>query len=150
MNGSLKPDLSVPIFPQCPEPYHIAAVDMNQVVGRDHILMICLDTLRWDAAIMEEAAGTTPVLNRYPPWTQCFAPGDFTFPAHHAIFSGFFPAPVFARSIDDRRQLFFPKQGGNSKAPDTAFLYEGANFVEGLAHAGYQTFCIGGVSFFDD
>lgn len=130
-------------------PCHIAPVDMHQVVGTHNIVMICLDTLRWDAARDEEAAGTTAVLNRHAPWTECFAPGDFTWPAHHAIFAGFLPAPVSARTIDERRLLFFPKQGGNSLPPKGAFVYTGTTFVEGLARVGYQTNCIGGVSFFD-
>ena len=40
-------------------------IDMNKVVGTADILLICLDALRYDAAVQEEAAGTTPVLNRY-------------------------------------------------------------------------------------
>ena len=51
------------------------SVDMNQVVGAQDILFICLDTLRYDAAVEEEAAGGTPVLNRYGPWEKCQAPG---------------------------------------------------------------------------
>lgn len=54
------------------------SVDMNEVVGKKDILFICLDTLRYDAAIQEEAAGRTPVLNRYGPWEKCQAPGSFT------------------------------------------------------------------------
>ena len=40
------------------------SVDMTQVVGTNDILMICLDTLRYDAAVQEEEAGNTPVLNQ--------------------------------------------------------------------------------------
>ena len=36
---------------------------MGQVVGRCDILFICLDTLRYDVAAQQEAAGETPVLN---------------------------------------------------------------------------------------
>lgn len=39
------------------------SVDMNQVVGSSDILFVCLDTLRYDVAVEEEEAGTTPVLN---------------------------------------------------------------------------------------
>ena len=67
------------------------SVDMNQVVGKCDILMICLDTLRYDVAHQEESAGNTPVLNRYGTWEKCQAPGNFTYPSHHAMFSGFFP-----------------------------------------------------------
>ena len=62
-------------------------VDMTQVVGTCDILMICLDTLRYDAAVRQEAAGATPVLNQYGTWEKCQAPGNFTWPSHHAMFA---------------------------------------------------------------
>ena len=37
------------------------SVDMTQVVGNCDILFVCLDTLRYDAAIAEEKSGGTPV-----------------------------------------------------------------------------------------
>lgn len=126
------------------------SVDMNDVVGKCDILFLCLDTLRYDVAIKSEREGITAVLNQYGPWEKCFAPGNFTYPSHHAMFAGFLPAPVTARSIGDRPLLFFPKSIGlGKKAPQGAFAFEGTTFVEGLAKVGYQTNCIGGVSFFD-
>ena len=44
------------------------SVDMAQVVGKQDILFVCLDTLRYDAAVEEEERGGTPVLNRYGSW----------------------------------------------------------------------------------
>ena len=41
-----------------------ARVDMNQIVGKKDILFICLDTLRYDVAVAQEAAQATPVLNQ--------------------------------------------------------------------------------------
>ena len=55
------------------------SVDMTRVVGTNDILMICLDTLRYDAAVQEEEAGNTPVLNQYGKWQKCQAPGNFTY-----------------------------------------------------------------------
>ena len=63
------------------------SVDMTQVVGNCDILFVCLDTLRYDAAIAEEKSGGTPVLNGYGPWEKRQAPGNFTYPSHHAIFA---------------------------------------------------------------
>ena len=68
------------------------SVDMNRVAGSCDILFICLDTLRYDAATAEERSGGTPVLNRYGAWEKRQAPGNFTYPSHHAIFAGFLPA----------------------------------------------------------
>lgn len=125
-------------------------VDMNTVIKNNHILFICLDTLRWDVAFKEQENGGTPILNRYGKWVKSFAPGNFTYPSHHTMFIGFLPAPVEARSIGDRELLFFPKDIGMGRGgPTNAFGYEGANIMEGLEKVGYRTICIGGVAFFD-
>lgn len=125
--------------------------DMNQVAGKMDILFICLDTLRWDVAKEEEEKGHTPVLNSYGPWQKCQAPGNFTYPSHHAMFAGFLPCPWEAKSIMDRRMLFFPKNIGMGRiTPPGAFAFEGGTIMEGLEKIGYDTWCIGGVSFFDN
>lgn len=125
-------------------------VDMKQVVGKQDILLICLDTLRYDAAVMEEEAGGTPVLNRYGTWEKRQAPGNFTYPSHHAMFAGFLPCQFDAKSIADREMLFFPKQiGMGNKEPEGAFGFSGSTIMEGLEKEGYDTWCVGGVSFFD-
>ena len=67
------------------------SIDMNQVVHHQDILFICLDTLRYDVAVREEKLGNTPVLNQYGPWEKRQAPGNFTYPSHHAMFAGFLP-----------------------------------------------------------
>ena len=126
------------------------SVDMNQVVGKMDILLVCLDTLRYDVAAKEEAQGTTPVLNRYGSWKKCQAPGNFTWPSHHAMFAGFLPADYGAKNLADREMLFFPKQiGMGKKAPRGAYGFSGGTIMEGLEKEGYDTWCIGGVSFFD-
>ena len=91
------------------------SVDMTEVVGKCDILFICLDTLRYDAAIEEERCGGTPVLNRYGMWEKRQAPGNFTYPSHHAIFSGFLPAKEEAKNIAQQEKLFFPKSMGMGK-----------------------------------
>lgn len=127
-----------------------AKINMNQVVGSHDILFICLDTLRYDAAVQEEALGTTPVLNRYGPWEKRQAPGNFTYPSHHAMFAGFLPCPFEAKSSDERERLFFSRFVGMSrKVPPGAYVFSGSTIVEGLARDGYETWCVGGVAFFD-
>ncbi len=127
-----------------------STVNMNEVVGNCDILFVCLDTLRYDVASEEEEKNTTPILNQYGKWRKCQAPANFTYPSHHAMFSGFFPCDYNAKSMMDRELLFFPKNIGlGRKAPENTFAFEGATFVEGLAKVGYDTYCIGGVSFFD-
>lgn len=125
-------------------------VNMNEVVGTHDILFICLDTLRYDVAKEEEEKNNTPVLNKYGSWRKCQAPGNFTYPSHHAMFSGFLPCDYDLKSMMDREMLFFPRNIGMSKkVPPNSFAFDGPNFVEGLAKVGYETHCIGGVSFFD-
>ena len=126
------------------------SVDMNQVVGAQDILFICLDTLRYDAAVEEEAAGGTPVLNRYGPWEKCQAPGNFTWPSHHAMFAGFLPCRCHAKHVADREMLFFPRSIGlGNRVPKGAFGFSGSTIMEGLEKEGYDTWCAGGVAFFD-
>ena len=108
------------------------SVDMTQVVGAFDILMICLDTLRYDVAVEEEAAGTTPVLNRYGAWKKCQAPGNFTWPSHHAMFAGFLPCRYDAKNVADRELLFFPSSVGlGRKAPAGAYGFSGSTIMEG-------------------
>ena len=125
-------------------------VDMMQVVGKCDILFVCLDTLRYDAAIEEEKSGGTPVLNRYGAWEKRQAPGNFTYPSHHAIFSGFLPLREEAKSLAEQEMLFFPKSMGlGNKVPKGAYGFETSNLVQGLQNDGYDTWCVGGVGFFD-
>ena len=126
------------------------SVDMNQVVGVSDILFICLDTLRYDAAVQEEKSGSTPVLNRYGSWEKRQAPGNFTWPSHHSMFAGFLPAPYDAKNVADRELLFFPKGVGlGQKGPEGAYAFSGSTIMEGLSQDGYETWCVGGVAFFD-
>lgn len=113
-------------------------------------MFVCLDTLRYDVAVQEEKAGSTPVLNRYGLWEKCQAPGNFTYPSHHAMFAGFLPCRYDAKNLADREMLFFPKAIGlGKKTPEGAYGFSGSTIMEGLAKDGYDTWCVGGVSFFD-
>lgn len=125
-------------------------VNMNDIVGKYHILFVCLDSLRYDVAFEEQERGGTPTLNRYGSWRKCQAPGNFTYPSHQAMFAGFMPVDEGVLNMKDREKLFFSEDiGMGRKAPETAFHFEGATWVEGLNLIGYDTYCIGGVSFFD-
>lgn len=121
---------------------------MKKIVGKQDILMICLDTLRYDVAVAEEASGGTPVLNSYGGrWEKRQAPGNFTYPSHFAIFAGFFPSPADASVA--REWLFYPKRIGTERAaPEGSYEFEQATFVEALYAEGYETICVGGVRFF--
>lgn len=126
------------------------AINMNEIVGTHDILFLCLDTLRYDVAKEEEEKNGTPVLNQYGPWQKRQAPGNFTYPSHHAMFSGFLPCDYGVQNIMEREMLFFPKNiGMGNVKPPNSYCFSGSTFVEGLAADGYETYCIGGVAFFD-
>lgn len=125
-------------------------IDMNQIVGQYNILFVCIDSLRYDVAIREEEQGRTPVLNRYGKWRECQAPGNFTYPSHQAMFAGFLPVDAGVRDMKKREKLFFSEDiGMGRRAPEGAFCFHGSTIVEGLEREGYDTYCIGGLSFFD-
>lgn len=125
-------------------------VDMNQVVGSHHIVFLCLDALRYDVAKEAEKMGTTPCINSYGSWIKCQAVGNFTYPAHQAMFAGFFPCASDAKNHRQRISLFFPENVGmGRKAPEGVYGFRQENFIKALEEEGYTTCCIGGVSFFD-
>ena len=67
-------------------------VDMTEIVGSHDLALITLDTLRYDVAVEELAAGRTPNLARLVgTWEQRHTPGSFTYAAHAAFFAGFLP-----------------------------------------------------------
>lgn len=128
----------------------VESMDMNQIVGRQDILFVCIDSLRYDVAWQEQENGGTPVLNQYGKWKKCQAPGNFTYPSHQAMFAGFFPVEEGVRKMQQREKLFFSADiGMGRKAPEGAYSFRKATWVEELAGKGYETYCIGGVSFFD-
>lgn len=124
-------------------------LDMNQIVGTHDILLITLDTLRYDVARDLLALGRTPNLAAVLPesgWEERHSPGNFTYAAHHAFFAGFLPTPttpgVHPRSLALRFE-------GSATTTERTCLLDGSNIVSGLAAKGYHTVCIGGVGFFN-
>jgi Sulfatase len=124
-------------------------MNMNEVVGRDDLLFITLDTLRYDVAQQAWAEGRTPNLARWlgaAGWEKRHTPGNFTYAAHAAFFAGFLPTPARPGKHPRPFALRFP--GSETATADTAIL-DGDNIVAGLAQRGYHTICIGGVGFFN-
>lgn len=124
-------------------------MNMNEVVGRDDLVLITFDTLRYDVAQDRWRRGKTPFLaGLLPPsgWEERHSPGSFTYAAHAAFFAGFLPTPTRPGRHARRFALRFP--GSATTTADTCVL-DGDNIVGGLAERGYHTVCIGGVGFFN-
>ncbi|MFT3698897.1 MAG: STM4013/SEN3800 family hydrolase [Kofleriaceae bacterium] len=120
---------------------------MNEIVGTHDIALITLDTLRYDVAREELAAGRTPNLAQLVgTWQERHSPGSFTYAAHAAFFAGFLPTP--ARPGRHPRLFALRFEGSETTAANTCVL-DGASIVEGLAGRGYHTLCVGGVGFFN-
>lgn len=122
---------------------------MNEVIGRDDLLLVTLDTLRFDVAAELAAAGRLPNLARHLPggrWEKRHAPGSFTYASHQAIFAGFLPTPA---TPGPHPRLFAARFEGSETTAGRTFVYDTPDFVSALAGRGYHTVCIGGVGFFN-
>ncbi|MFD0313319.1 STM4013/SEN3800 family hydrolase [Streptomyces flavalbus] len=122
---------------------------MNEVVGGHDLLMVTLDTLRYDVAQQLAAEGRIPNLARHLPggaWERRHAPGSFTYASHQAMFAGFLPTPA---TPGPHPRLFAAAFAGSESTAEGTFVYDTPDLVSGLAAVGYHTVCVGGVGFFN-
>src|SRR3954471_9496940 len=71
--------------------------DVRSLIGTHDVLLMTIDTLRYDVARDCLARGRTPNLAAVLPggaWEPRHAPGSFTYAAHQAFFAGFLPTPI--------------------------------------------------------
>lgn len=120
--------------------------NMREIVGEYDILMITIDTLRYDVAKSEEEKGNTPNICNKRRWEKRHTPGSFTFAAHQAFFAGFLPTPANGKKGE---RLFAARFTGSETTGKNTFVFETDNIVDGLKKEGYKTICIGGVGFFN-
>lgn len=124
-------------------------IDVNQVVGTHDILLLTLDTLRYDVACDCLRRGRTPNLAALLPgglWEERHSPGNFTFATHAAFFAGFLPTPARPGKHPRLFAVRFP--GSETTTAETCVL-DAPDLVTGLAGRGYHTLCVGGVGFFN-
>jgi hypothetical protein len=122
---------------------------MGEIVGSHDLLLVTLDTLRYDVAQELAAAGRIPHLAAHLPpggWERRHAPGSFTYASHQAIFAGFLPTPA---TPGPHPRLFAARFAGSESTADGTYVFDTPDLVSGLAAAGYRTVCIGGVGFFN-
>jgi len=116
--------------------------------GRD-VVMITLDTLRYDAAQAAFSADRLTTLGpRLGPkgWERRHTPATFTYAAHHAFFSGFLPTPA---KPGPHPRLFAAEFAGSESSTDDTFTFPEATIPEAMSALGYRTICIGGTGFFN-
>ena len=126
-----------------------APIDARRLVGTHDVLMMTLDTLRYDVAEAALAAGQTPNFARLLAggcWERRHSPASFTYAAHQAFFAGFLPTPA---SPGQHPRLFAARFAGSATTTDTTCVLDAPDIVTGLAGLGYHTICIGGVGFFN-
>jgi Sulfatase len=123
--------------------------NMNEVVGRHDVVLVTLDTLRYDIADSLCRSGRTPTLARVLPggrWEKRHTPGSFTYAAHAALLAGFLPTPV---TPGPHPRPFAARFPGSETTSDGTWVFDAADLPGGLAKAGYHTVCVGGVGFFN-
>lgn len=124
-------------------------IDVNDLIGTHDIVLMTIDTLRYDVARDALGAGHTPNLAAVLPggvWEERQTPGSFTYAAHHAFFAGFLPTPV---SRPKHPRPFAARFTGSETLAETTCVLDSPDIVTGLAGLGYHTICIGGVGFFN-
>ncbi|MBN1430388.1 MAG: STM4013/SEN3800 family hydrolase [Anaerolineae bacterium] len=121
----------------------------NELIGTHDVLLVTLDTLRYDVARDAIENGTTPNLAAVLPggrWEERHSPGNFTYSAHQAFFAGFLPTPAAPGKHPRLFAVRFP--GSETTVPET-LVFDAPDIVSGFAGLGYHTVCIGGVGFFN-
>lgn len=124
-------------------------IDARKLVGHVDVLMVTLDTLRYDVACQCLQQGRTPNLQRILPggiWERRHSPGNFTFSAHQAFFAGFLPTPA---SPGKHARLFALEFSGSETTTAQTCVFDAPDIVSGFQTNGYHTVCIGGVGFFN-
>jgi hypothetical protein len=123
-------------------------LDMNRIVGTHDIVLMTLDTLRYDVASRLHGEGRTPRFGALLPagWEKRLTTGSFTYAAHQAFFAGFLPVPerpgIHARPFAARFE------GSETTGPGT-WVFDAPHLMGGLAQRGYHSICVGGVGFFN-
>jgi hypothetical protein len=122
---------------------------MKDLIGYADILFITLDTLRYDAAQQAWHTGRLETLQPYlgpRGWEKRHTPGNFTYAAHHAFFTGFLPTPL---GPGPHPRLFAAAFAGSLSTVDATFAFDEATLPQALSARNYRTICIGGTGFFN-
>jgi hypothetical protein len=123
-------------------------LDMNRIVGTHDIVLVTLDTLRYDVAVRLHGEGRTPHFGALLPagWEKRLTTGSFTYAAHQAFFAGFLPVPAVPGVHP--RPFAARFEGSETTGPRT-WVFDAPDLMAGLGARGYHSICVGGVGFFN-
>jgi hypothetical protein len=127
-------------------------LDAAACVGTHDLLLVTLDTLRYDVAERALREGRTPwlagLLRETPAgrWERRHTPGSFTWAAHQAFFAGFLPTPI---EPGPHPRLFAMAFAGSETTSERTAVFDAGDLVSGLRGRGYHAICAGGVGFFN-
>lgn len=115
----------------------------------ESLVLITLDTLRYDAAQAAWRAGELPTLAPHlgaDGWEQRHTSASFTYAAHHAFFSGFLPTPT---GPGPHPRLFASAFAGSESARESTYVFSQATLPQALSESGFTSVCVGGTGFFN-
>ena len=112
----------------------------------ESVLFITLDSCRYDTA----ATAQLPVLSQVSRLQRAWAPGNFTYASHLAMFAGFTPGDPYRREavINPKYGKLFRMAQGGLKGQDRMVL-EGENIKQGFKRKGYHVLGSGAVAWFN-
>ncbi len=122
---------------------------MKTIIGQSNILLMVLDSLRYDVAQEQFLQGNLPNFQKYLPstgWEKRYAPGSFTYPSHKAFFAGFLPTKI---GVKITPRLFATTFHGSESTTEETFTFAENDLITALRNRDYATNCIGGVGFFN-
>ena len=121
---------------------------MTMKCGGESVLFVTLDSCRYDTFVKS----TTPNLDAIGELHRAFAPGNFTYASHMAMFMGFTPGdPRVKRSFINPKygKIFRMASGGIKGEGSEHFLLEGENVIDGFKRKGYRALGSGAVGWFN-
>lgn len=124
-------------------------LSLSPRIGTHDLVLITLDTLRYDVAMQALERGLTPAIQSRlagGTWEQRHSPASFTYAAHHAMFAGFLPTPA---TPGKHPRLFAAEFLGSETTTRETFKFDEPDIVSALRSRGYYSICIGGVGFFN-
>lgn len=117
------------------------------------ILLLTLDSCRYDTFAALYAAGGIPHLGNIGPLHRAHAPSYFTYGSHASFWMGFTPGvagcsdPLLNPKAGKLFRMAFTGHSGSDRIH--GFRLEGANVIEGFRRQGYRTIGSGAVDWFN-